>query len=474
MTLIRTFTLLLNLVSAALTGAGFYTFLEPWATRMAGLEYGWMAATVAAGTLSIAVQGLVHTYWWRGGTEGLLPFNLLAATSVSLVSWVGGAGGAMLVASHGELLFAQQQQEVAGTTVPVRAFANKFAELRTDVTSLAREAGRLSELETRAGGTCRNDTAPGGGCGPRCRLRQRHAEELAGIEALAARLEGEARQIAMDMSVADNLETQRALYMQALRLQANTDQRRIVEALRSVARDLSEQIADVHPQTGAETQFSCEDPEFAARVTALASVAGNRVELPETAPRAQSVDLGDGLACVVARLGELFLGTEPCAAEVSDTPLLIAAVLEGLVIVFLLVEAMRHRQQGRVPTAPELFQLGAKRKLTERELAECTWLVQAYGKYVWTGRRASFIAVPVDGDIDASTDASRLVRYFGQPRPSHVNVPLAELQPGWVSARADVLGHPTVFNLYPFHASGLFRIRKAERDLVEATAQART
>ena len=470
MTSIRIFTVMLNLVSAVLTGAGFYTFLEPWATHITGQDHGWIAAGIAAGALSLAVQGLVHTYWWRGGTEGLLPFNLIAAASVSIVSWVGGAGGVMLVTNHADLLFAQQQQEAAATTAPMRAFANSFADLRADLSTLAREAARLSEVEARSGGTCQNDTAPAG-CGPRCRLRARHATELAGIEARAEHLEAEARRIAMQMSTASDLEAQRDLYLQALLLQANTDQRLIAEALGSVARDLTQQVIDVHPQSGISTTFTCEDPDFAARVTALAAIAGDRVDLPETAPREQTVDLGDGLACVVARLGELTLGTEACAAAIDDTPLLIAAALEAMVIVFLLVEAMRFRQLGMVPTKFERFQMSAKRKLSQVDLTQCGWLVEAYRRYVWNGRNGSFIVVPINGDIEASTDAVRMAHYFDHRKPLHTNVPLAQVEPGWVGARSGVLGQATEFNLYPFHAADLFRIRQAERDLANNNAR---
>jgi hypothetical protein len=465
MTLIRIFTLVLNLFSALLTGAGFFTFLEPWTVELIGPDYGGMVAAVAAATVSLTVQGLVHTYWWRGGTEGLLPFNVIAGVSVTAVSWLGGAGGALLFASHVDLLVVQQQEEVASTTVPVRAFANDFADLRADMTSLAAAATKLSEVETRSGGTCQNDTNPDGGCGPRCRLRQSHAAELSEIESVAARLESEARNIAIEMSTAADVEAQRELYAQAARLQANTDQRRIASALQSVAWDLDGPVVDIHPETGRETEFTCEDPTFAARVAALAEAAGERVELPETAPRAQSVDMSDGLECVVSRVGEVVFGTAPCPAGVSDYPLLSAAVLETLIVVFLLVEAMRYRQDGRVPTRPERFQQAAKAKLSERALAECRWLVQACGTYVWTGRRASFIAVPVDGDVDAYAEGTKLARYFAQSRPEYVNLPLVELEPGWVGARSDIFGHATVFNLYRFGADGPRRIREAERDL---------
>lgn len=473
MSQIRMLTLLLNLVSAILTGAGFFTLLEPWADRLIGPDQGALVAGAIAGLFSIVVQGLVHTYWWRGGTEGLLPFNVIAAVSVSAVSWLGGAGGALLVASHADLLVAQQQQEVAGTTVPVRAFANDFADLRADVTSLARRAAQLSEVETRSGGTCRNDTNPGGGCGPRCRLRQRHADELSQIEEIAKGLENRARDIAIEMSTAEDIEAQRALYAQAARLQANSDQRRVVDALQSVARDLSGPILDIHPQTGHETEFTCEDPDFAARLAELAVAAGERVELPETAPRAQSVDLSDGLECVAARAGEILFGTDPCPAGVSDGPLLAAAVLEALIVVFLLVEAMRHREEGRVPTRPQRFQEATKRKLTDADYATCRWLVQASGTYRLTGRKSSFIAVPVDGNVEAHADGTRLANYFRESRPQYVSIPLAELEPGWVRARADIFGDARVFNLYRFSAEATLRVQQAEREInARQTAEA--
>ena len=217
-----------------------------------------------------------------------------------------------------------------------------------------------------------------------------------------------------------------------------------------MAQDLSDPVAEIHPQTGRETEFTCEDPDFAARLAELAEVAGEWVELPQTAPRARSVDMSDGLECVASRVSEIVFGTEPCPAGVSDGPLLYAAVLEARIVAFLLVEALRHREEGRVPTRPERFQKAAKRKLPEPERATCRWLVRASGTYRWIGRNASFIAVPVDGNVEAYADGTRLANYFRKACPQYVNIPLAELEPGWVRARADISGDARVFNLYRF------------------------
>lgn len=70
MSKIKTFTVMLNGVSAALTGAGFYTLLEPWSDRLIPHDYSWLAAAGLAGLGSVVIQGLLQEAWWRAGSEG--------------------------------------------------------------------------------------------------------------------------------------------------------------------------------------------------------------------------------------------------------------------------------------------------------------------------------------------------------------------------------------------------------------------
>ena len=477
MSKIKTLTVLLNGVSAALTGAGFFTLLEPWSDRLIPHDISWLAAAGLAGLGSVVVQGLLHEAWWRAGSEGILraPFNLFVGLTMSGLSWLGGAGGAMLVSSYGDLVFGQQQQEVAGTVVPMRTFASDFADLRADLLGLSEEAAQLAATETRQGGTCTNDANPSSNCGPRCRMRQRHARELAEIDTVAAGLESRARDISIAMSTAADIVAQRDLYAQAVRLQANTEQRRMADRLRSLAEEFGRELIDVHPETGdtvidPETgeprRFICEDQEFATRLAALATRSAERVDLPSTAPREQKVDLSDALGCVVARVGELAWGGQPCPGEISDGPLKAAFSLEFVIVILLLGEAARQRRLGRIPTmAQRFFKEGATENLTDRDIEHAHWLIRAASLYlVEAGRRGRFIAVPNDGAPEARADAMRFVRFLGESRPVLFRVPLADLDRGWTLARGPAFEDATEFDLFRWPREADQILRQVERD----------
>ena len=468
MSKIKTFTVLLNGVSALLTGAGFYTLLEPWADRLIPHDYSWLAAAGLAGFGSVVVQGLLHEAWWRAGSEGLVraPFNLLVGVTMSGLSWLGGAGGAMLVSSYNDLVFGQQQEEVADTVVPMRAFASDFADLRADLLNLSEEAARLAATETRQGGTCTNDANPGSNCGPRCRMRQRHARELAEIDTVAVGLETSARDISIAMSTAADIVAQRDLYAQAVRLQANTDQRRIADRLRSLAKEFGRELIDIHPETGVEQTFVCEHQEFAARLVALSTRSAERVDLPSNAPREQQVDLSDALGCVVARVGKIAWGEQPCYGRISDGPLKAAFVLELVIVILLLGEAARQRRLGRIPTmAQRFYKEGATEDLTDRDVEHGRWLIRAASLYlVEVGRRGRFIAVPNDGAPVARADAMRFARFLGVSHPVLFRVPLADLDRSWTLARRPVFEDATKFDLYHWPREADQILRQVERD----------
>ncbi len=461
----RYFTAGLNVVSAILTAAGFYTFLQPWAETLVG-TYAWVAAALVSGLASLVVQGVLHSFWWRTGSEGFLrsPFSLLVGVAMSGISWFGGAGGALLIANHATLLAEQQRAEGSATTLPLRAFANGYADLAAEVSGLARRATELSNIEKNVGGTCRNEPSQGGICGIRCRLRQRHAEALNETAALADGLARQSREISIGMSTASDLAAQRSSYAAAVRLQGNPDQRRISERLRSVARQLSEPVVD--PDTN--RSFTCEDPGFAASLAELASRATAPVELPDVAPREQSVDMSDALGCVAARVGAIVGVSRPCAG-IGDGPLLWALGLEVVIVLLLLAETKRLRRFGALPTEPQNFQLAGTRLKSGAELEECRWLMRAFSLHVvHAGRRGRFIAVPVDGPIEAYADGTRLARYFGEMAPELSEVPLGELMPGWVIGRKAAFGEAATFDLYRWPAVADLRVRQAERDLARS------
>lgn len=467
MSTVKFFVILLNLFSAIMTGVGYYSFLEPWADRLLDLDKAWLVSIFVAGTISFGIQGLVHTFWWRVGAEGLLrsPLSLAAAVLVSLASWFGSAGGFVMMMNYADLVAEEGRATTAATAAPMRSFADSYNALAHDVHAMSELATALAEREREVGGTCDNDTEVGGSCGPRCRLRQRHAETLAETSAMAAELADQSREISIAMATATDIAAQRAHYADALRLQGNPEQRDIRDRLQRVAGELGSPVTD--PVTDAS--FSCDDPDFVARLEALVERTATRPDLPEIAPQEASADMSDALHCVGARLGAVMGLATPCEGGIAGASMLSAGGLETLIIIFMLAETTRKRRLGAVPTQPQLFQKAGHSPRNGAELEEGRWLLHAYGLYVVEAdRRQRFMAAPIDGDIAAWAEATRLARYFGEYAPKHIEVPLAELSPGWSRARAETFGHATLFNLYRWPRVADLRIRQAERDVAKA------
>lgn len=172
MSIVKTAIAFLNLTSAVLTGAGYFTYVRPWAESLIGAERGWIAALGIGFLFSLCVQTLVNAFWhrvaeewtWRNST------TLLAAVLASATSWFGGASGALLVSSERDMVMSRQAEVGSATIAPLRAFAEANVGLAQELEALAGRATDLAESERQGRPTCTNDTSTGASCGTCQRL----------------------------------------------------------------------------------------------------------------------------------------------------------------------------------------------------------------------------------------------------------------------------------------------------------------
>jgi len=456
-----------NGTSFVLTGAGFAALFGSQVGAAFGPQAGWAIAIGAAFLLSWGIQAAIAAKWAQVAKDGMQAslITLVVAFCASALSWFGGAGGFALLFSGGDMLASKQQQEGAIIGASLTGFANEFADLRAEITTLSDRASDLATAETAGRVTCRNQSENERNCGPRCRLRQRHAAMLVDSHKAALGLQSASQAIAVELATTTDVNVQQAQYGEAIRLQGNAEQPRIAIALRKVAEELRGEVVD--PETG--KSFLCEDPEFATDLDRLAARVEKRVDLPDAAPKRQTISLADSAACVGRRVGEVLKLAQPCEPPISDAPLLAALTLEVVLVLLILENVGRMKRLGQIATPAEAFQKAAPER-TAADLDRDRWLVQAFALFSWdaglSGRR---LAIPVNGRVEAFADGMRLVRYFEDVETDLVRFPIAEFDREWVSYRVSAFGNATEFNLFHWPTAADEELRRAERNLAAAS-----
>jgi hypothetical protein len=152
----------LDAFSVVMTGAGIFTFLLPWAERLAP-DHAALIGAGAAGLFTLVIEWLVYGLWWRVGTEGAFrpPANPVAALCASTLSWGGGAG-----ASCSSSRSSTSSPKANGPSRPDRGAAARFRRRRLG------HAGRADRGCGRVAPACR------AGAGGPAHLRQRPHHRL--------------------------------------------------------------------------------------------------------------------------------------------------------------------------------------------------------------------------------------------------------------------------------------------------------
>lgn len=445
MIMLRVFAVMLNLVSAALTGLGVYAYLVDGVGFFLPPDISAIPVTAAiALVFTVIVQAALNELWWRfgkaPGARGLP--NAAVALCFSVVSWFCAAGGLVIVEDHIAMKAEKQQEQASTFAAPLAAFAERNSRVAGEMQALSQQALDLADREQRIGGTCPDDVAPGGTCGPRCRLRQRHADELEEAASIARRLAERATHLSVDIASAGDVAAERSVYREARGLAVDPRRSTMEMLLRQAVQELAGPVQD--PVTG--STFTCIDPGFRAEIERLLGSIDTSIALPAAPPVAQTVDMSDALKAVAKQIGAWARGET--ADYIGPLPLLLATALETMIVALLLVEARQRRSLGlfvRPEDEREMTPLPldpTSRAMIERVLeALATYAVSA-------GPLGDYLAVPLDGAEAARAEALDVVRYFRLRSPVATAVPLEQLEPEWVRGRIDRCGHASAFDLY--------------------------
>lgn len=460
--MIKAVTFLVAAVSFCATGLGLIALFASGLGFLGSLWLILAGAITLGGALSFAVQFGIQAGWTDFAMHGFkaLP-QLVLGIFCSLISWVGAAGGWAMAIDGEDIRRSMQSEEGAALVLPLTTFASGFADLQAEMEILSQQADDLARRETSGRVTCDGDTFTGEACGPKCRLRQRHAASLRSAKDEIAGVGKQARDIALDVASTDDAEAQRALYAEAAEVQGNSDQKRVAITLRGMASELSGPTTD--RETGAA--LTCRDARFSEDLERMATRIETRVELPSTAPEIAEPKLSDTSICAARRALSLVGLASPCSHPVSDVPLFLALGIEGTLVLLAFAYAGDQRRRGLIRSELEEF-MASTQERTPDEKRRLAWLLQAEGLYIWQGgRKGPFVAVPIDGSVEAVRCGLRFKRFVAAAGKKIPRCPIQEVDANWCEARADAFGPATRYDLYrmPRGVEDLFR--RLERDM---------
>lgn len=459
----------LNIGSWVLTAVGFSTLMTGFGETLVGEEHATLASFVLGGLVSTVVQIALAKTWLSVGSNGLSKSVITAIIALAFSAASGFGAAASLTTMLGAIQIEDHQLRIQGeqTTAPLQQFAVEYAALAIDMRRLSATSQALSVRESTVGGTCDGDTPKKNVCGSRCRLRKRHARELEALSASAAEFRTASVTISNEMAVATDTEGQRTAYAKAAALNASDTKAEMQGNLSSIISDYEDEYED-----GGKIR-TCRDESFVSELNTVLATIESPPAIPSFAPSAPRADFSDGATCVGVALGFTGDCKDPSIARL---PLGMAGILEFGILFLLMKRGRRLFDMGAIPTASEEFNGYVEPKVTPDKAASARKLVRSHATWSITIREKSGrwftlgyrtwqgILVPVDGSIDARSDALDLVHELGDL--NYVcSVPMGHdlLYPSWIQARAHLLNGAENFELYAAPEDIEMMIKRARR-----------
>ncbi|KGF69764.1 hypothetical protein LL06_08700 [Hoeflea sp. BAL378] len=395
-----------------------------------------------AGILQMAIT-LLWSLWWREG--GLIVMIMAVALSLSS-AWI----SAVFVVLAIEDATLQQNSRSAAIAPARTALGNFSASLRTASSAMqtaARDAAALKLREDTVGGTCPGNTEAGEG--PRQRMRDRHAQAMAGASTIADALAAEALDVDFALQRATKEELPE-VFGRAVRL--SMDPR--ISALRTTLTQVGIELSDGWVDNG--NPYTCPTPQFQVVVdVALSALA--ITPLATDLPRAAAPSTADSSALLVESLKSLLRGEAP-PSRPALLAIGIAVLVELLQIGLISRREGRLRKLGVVPDANESFWRAGRPRKHQR--AMMLKLLAALDRYTYFDGKVLVYAMPQGG----GEDARRPVAYFDLKlyNPTLRAFELGDIDPDWVAQREL---QNVRFDLYklPAHVDAWRRV--ATRDL---------
>lgn len=396
--------------------------------------------------------------------------------AASLASGLFAAGSYIAVANLSAVQTLANDERLSTVVEPLARASAKWLSLATDLEGLADQTRRKAGTEARIGGTCLGDS-PQEGRGPRYRLRQRHAQEAEQMAGLARALSGQAVVILHNAQGGYSRESMLRAFRAARDLASHRDLHRIAGWLRQEAAGFNGQFID--PETNGS--FVCRDPELQGRLSKAAETIDSGFDLPLLPPEPVEITVKDTIgksyrdAFELARMtwNSEFDSARYHAISYSFVGYAAAAAVEFVIIFLLFVRAAVQRACGRTALPRDIWN-DIRRTLSPALRRDYRRWVPLILKLLLEDRNRVYFARPIDGAPEVVARCLEIFLRLKLPvdpdlRP---DIPLADLYPEWVEARADVHSGARRFALHPLNEDMLEWLRRASRDLdIEAEPQ---
>lgn len=436
-------------VNATLVGV-----VPPWTIPAA---FGALALILGIGVQRVIVWGWVNTP--RYGLFAVAP--VLVGLAASFTSALFSAGTFTLFSQGNALNFKIRTEATAPFVQGIEQRVDQIGTILRGLENIGAESARLATIEEKhGGGTCQNDPAAGGGCGPRCRFRKRMAVAAAADFESGRRIAADLTTVALDVHRVKSTEVP-ALYARAVQILRGPDAASLQSSTGTAIDQLSNGFVD---DKDASLKIRCDSPDLLARYARLEMAWAKVRAMPNALPAVPDAGLGDSVGENLAGLAwQLGLRADRPAAPYTMAIALLIEIFQ----ICLLLGHMRHlRSLGLDDEAFESY-WQPRRRLRPEHVARTRRILERLECCTLSTDRGEFYVVPDTADVLAAEP----VVFFGienRLKPRFRNVDLRALRPDFVASRSEVFGNARFFSLYPLTSVIKRWRRRAMRDLPAA------
>lgn len=459
-------------LSAVTSGVGLHQVFDRNIDLAAGP---WLGIGLAgAGTLGL--QALIVRFWsWAGVRRWSRSRRVLALAVALGASMTSGglAAGCYIYAFNKTAIEEYRTRQNTNQVIePLAVFGKSLLDIALSVETIAAKADNKKEIEIARGGTCQGDVNPRPTCGPKCRLRERHAGEAIQLAKTARKMSNEANGIISGLQQARSRESIIEAFQEAHGVATAPARANIGIWLEAEIEGFKTSFFDDE----SESWFVCRDPQLEREMEAVLLKIKEEPALPNVPPDPVEVSTIDTIAKSYKDSLELSMGLVTGrlsqerreALAYSYPGFVVAGFVEAVIVLLVLFGSFRERDRGLEWEEVDEFTRYMRELSPSDQQRYRRWLDLMLALLI-EDRRCVYFAQPLDGSPEVGRECNELVRILGLPLDPDLgpDVPLAELYPEWVMSRNGVHGGARSFTLRPLNREMLVWLRKIARDLSE-------
>ena len=326
-------------------------------------------------------------------------------------------------------------QSTAPAVAALQDSSDRMRSAAASVRALAAEAEALRREETQSGGTC-SDVPTEPGTGPRQRLRDRHADQLASLSRRLNAASGEMFDLAADIMMAEADETE-ALYRTALALTRSTEMQTLMAEFVALRTDVTDTFYDA--QT--EETYTCQTPSFAASIAMVEANLTLALEMELLDIRAPDARIADGFSLLLEDLWAWLTGESPDLPTAGRMTLAFIIAVEVIQVAMLITDFRQRRRSGQESDAWVRFNANYN-TLSPAQAAQYALILSALDHLVLRSGGHAWLVLGEGSLAPAAREAIFFFKLDSEDaarRGRIRSVPLSRLHPEWVDARGGML-----------------------------------